>query len=171
MGTTTQPTITVAEYLTTSYRPDRDYVDGELQERNMGEKDHAEVQIALGHWLRSHDKEWNTRSFTELRLQVGPSRFRVADACIFPRSEVIDQVPTRPPLVVIEILSPEDRVSRYEQRIDDYRKMGVANIWIVDPQTRRGFDCSSGSWLEAQSFAIANSPVTVDLSLIFAGLE
>ena len=29
--------VSVAEYLSTSYRPDLDYVDGELQERNFGE--------------------------------------------------------------------------------------------------------------------------------------
>jgi Uma2 family endonuclease len=69
------------------------------------------------------------------------------------------------------VLSPEDRISRYKQRIDDYRKMGVQRIWIVDPQTRRGFDCSTGSWIESQSFAIENSPITVDLPLIFAELN
>ena len=170
MATTSQPTITIDEYLHSSYQPDRDYVDGELQERNMGEKDHAEVQIALGYWLRGHDKEWNTRSFTELRMRVAPNRFRVADACIFPRNELIEQVPTRPPLVVIEILSPEDRFSRYEQRIDDYREMGVSHIWVIDPQARRAYDCSTGSWIETQSFAIDSSPIAVDLSVIFAEL-
>jgi hypothetical protein len=49
--------------------------------------------------------------------------------------------------------------------------MGVQRIWIVDPQTRRGFDCSTGSWIESQSFAIENSPITVDLPLIFAELN
>lgn len=171
MATTTQATVKLEEYLHTSYKPDCDYVDGEVQERNMGEKDHAEVQIALGHWLRSHDKEWNTRSYTELRMQVTPTRFRVVDACVFPRSELIEQVPTRPPLVVIEILSPEDRISRYEQRIDDYRNMGVRHIWIVDPQTRRGFDCSTGSWIETQSFKIESPPIGFDLSVIFAELD
>jgi Uma2 family endonuclease len=170
MATTTQLTITTDEYLRTSYRPDCDYVDGEVQQRNLGEKDHAEVQIALSHWLRSHDKEWNTRSYMELRMQVAPTRFRVADAGIFSRDEVIEQVPTRPPLVVIEILSPEDRVSRYEERIDDYRNMGVRNIWIIDPKTRRGFDCSTGSWIETQSFKIENSPIKVDLPDILAEL-
>jgi Uma2 family endonuclease len=170
MATTTQLTITTDEYLRTSYRPDCDYVDGEVQQRNLGEKDHAEVQIALSHWLRSHDKEWNTRSYMELRMQVAPTRFRVADACIFSRDEVIEQVPTRPPLVVIEIISPEDRVSRYEERIDDYRNMGVRNIWIIDPKTRRGFDCSTGSWIETQSFKIENSPIKVDLPDILAEL-
>ena len=171
MATTSQPTTTIDEYLHTSYRPDVDYVDGELQERNIGELDHGEVQGALVEWFRKHVKEWDIRTIPELRIRVSPTRVRIADVCLLVRSEATEQVPTRPPLVIIEILSPEDRVSRYEQRIDDYRAMGVRHIWIVDPQTRRGFDCSTGSWIEAQSFAIENSPIRVDLSVIFADLS
>jgi Uma2 family endonuclease len=170
MATVTQPPITVEEYLHSSYSPDCDYVDGELQERNVGELDHAEVQTALAHWFRSHDKEWNIRTYTELRMRVGPTRFRVADVYLISRNEPAEQVPQRPPLAVIEVLSPEDRVTRYQERLDDYRKMGIRHIWVVDPQTRRGFDCSTGSWVERQSFAVENSPITVDLSAIFAEL-
>jgi Uma2 family endonuclease len=86
------------------------------------------------------------------------------------RDEPVEQVPTRAPLAVIEVLSPEDRVSRYQQRLDDYRRMGVPNIWIIDPESRRGYDCSAGSWIEQQSFALQNSPITVDLATIFADL-
>jgi hypothetical protein len=45
MATTAQ--IALSDYLKTSYDPDLEYVDGELQERNVGETDHARVQ-ALG---------------------------------------------------------------------------------------------------------------------------
>ena len=40
-------------------------------------------------------------------------------------------------VAVIEVLSPEDRVSRYQQRLDDYRAMGVANVWVIDPMRAR----------------------------------
>jgi Uma2 family endonuclease len=136
----------------------------------VGELDHGTAQALLAQWFLNHAKEWNIRVATELRIRVGPTRFRIADVCLLSRSEPVEQVPQRPPLAIIEVLSPEDRISRYEQRIDDYRKMGVRNIWIVDPQTRRGYDCSTGSWIEKQSFAVENSPVTVDLSVIFEEL-
>jgi Uma2 family endonuclease len=170
MATTTQP-ITIEEYLHTSYEPDCDYVDGEVQERNLGEFDHGKMQIALGVWFGTHEKQWNIHTISEMRIRVTPNRVRIADLCLISRSEPVEQVATRPPLVVVEILSPEDRVSRYEQRIDDYRSMGVHNIWVIDPQTRRGFDCSTGSWIEKQSFAVENSPITLGLSTIFAELS
>ena len=39
--------VSVEEYLHTSYSPDVDYVDGLLEERNVGEIDHSWVQKAL----------------------------------------------------------------------------------------------------------------------------
>jgi len=36
--------ISVQEYLATSYRPDCDYVDGRVEERNLGEYNHAKLQ-------------------------------------------------------------------------------------------------------------------------------
>jgi Uma2 family endonuclease len=170
MATTTRLAVPVSEYLHSSYSPDCDYVEGELQERNVGELDHAEVQTALAHWFRSHDKEWNIRAFTELRMRISPTRFRIADVCLISRTEPADQVLQRPPIAVIEVLSPEDRISRYQERFQDYRRMGIRHIWVVDPQTRHGYDCSTESWIETTSFAVENSPITVDLSVIFAEL-
>jgi len=171
MATATRPTVTVDEYLHSSYSPDCDYVDGELQERNVGELDHAEVQAALLTWFRSHDKEWNIRTVPELRLRVSSTRFRIADVCLISRDAPVEQVPQHPPLAVIEVLSPDDRVARYQDRLDDYRAMGVRHVWVVDPMHRRGYECSTGSWIESMSFAIENSPIVVDLSTIFAGLS
>jgi Uma2 family endonuclease len=171
MATTTRLAVPVSEYLHSSYSPDCDYVDGELQERNWGELDHAEVQSALVHWFRSHDKEWNIRAFTELRMQITPTRFRIADVCLISRSEPADQVLRRPPIAIIEVLSPEDRISRYQERFGDYRQMGIRHIWVVDPQTRSGYDCSTGSWIETTSLAVENSPIAVDLSVIFTELD
>ena len=171
MATTTQPTISIDEYLHATYRPDCDYVDGEVQERNVGELTHGQVQALLAQWFLNHAKEWNILVISELRIRVAPTRVRIADVALLSRSEPVEQVPTRPPMVVIEILSPKDRVSRYEQRIDDYRSMGIRHIWVINPQTRRGFDCSTGSWIETQSFAIESFPIAVDLSAIFAELS
>ena len=50
--------ISVAEYLRTAYSPDCDYVDGEVQERNLGEKDHSILQCEFPYYFRSRKKEW-----------------------------------------------------------------------------------------------------------------
>jgi Uma2 family endonuclease len=171
MATAIRPQVSLSEYLRSSYSPDCDYVDGELQERNVGELDHAEVEGALVQWFRNHGSEWNIRAVPEMRVQTGPSRFRIADVCLIARDAPAEQVLQHPPLAVIEVLSPEDRVSRYHERLDDYRKMGVRNIWVVDPQNRSGYDCSTGSWIESILFAIKDTPIFVDLAPIFAELS
>ncbi|GAB4415650.1 MAG: hypothetical protein OHK0021_22370 [Bryobacter sp.] len=39
--------VSEAEYLATVYRPNREYGNGQLLERNLGEYDHANLQTAI----------------------------------------------------------------------------------------------------------------------------
>ncbi len=171
MATAHNLPISVSEYLHTSYQPDCDYVDGVIEERNLGELDHSDVQESLLAWFRAHSKEWGYRAVPEIRIQTSSTRFRVADVCLISMSAPREQIIQTPPLVVIEILSPDDRVNRYRQRLEDYRQMGVKNIWVVDPASRKGFDCSTGSWIELNYFAVAGTPVVLDLAAIFADFD
>ena len=36
-------------------------------------------------------------------------------------------------------LADPDRLSRMEQRIDDYIKFGIRFIWVIDPETGKGY--------------------------------
>lgn len=83
----------------------------------------------------------------------------------------MEQVLTLPPLVVIEILSPEDRISRYSQRLTDYRQMGIQNVWVIDPVNRVGYDCSTAAWLPVEEFRVANSLIFFRLSDLWNELE
>lgn len=116
--------ISVEEYLATSYEPDREYVDGEIVERNLGEYDHSNMQAALTAWLRNRAREWNVRVLVEQRVRVLPKRIRVPDVCIISRDQPIEPVFTRPPLVCIEVLSPEDRLRYYRDKVEEYTAMG-----------------------------------------------
>ncbi|HEX5233705.1 MAG TPA: Uma2 family endonuclease [Silvibacterium sp.] len=167
MATTTPSRISVSEYLHTSYHPDCDYVDGIIEERNLGELDHAELQRAFILYLLQHEREWNIRALPEIRVQAAPTHFRIADIAIVSVTAPREQIIHTPPLAVIEILSPEDRVPRYADRLDDYRVMGVKSIWVVDPAARKGFNCSNGEWIEAAHFAAPGSPVRIDLAAVF----
>lgn len=56
---TTAP-ISVDDYLRTTYDPDCDYVDGEVIERNVGERDHGELQFGLAYLFRNRRRIWKT---------------------------------------------------------------------------------------------------------------
>ena len=74
--------VSVQEYLATSYRPDCDYIDGEIRERNVGEWDHSRLQLLLGMYLGSRETQWGVLTVTEQRVQVKPTRFRIADITV-----------------------------------------------------------------------------------------
>src|ERR1051325_3552842 len=97
--------ISVEEYLRTSYRPDCDYIDGEVVERNMGEKSHAKLQKAILLYLSAREKDLVIWAIQEQRVQVSSTRFRIPDICVT-LGEPAEQIFTHPPFICIEILSP-----------------------------------------------------------------
>jgi Uma2 family endonuclease len=161
--------IPVEEYLRTSYRPDRDYVDGEVLERNLGEYEHARPQGLIYGYLLNREKEWRIRVVPEQRVQVRPSRFRVPDICVVLDSAPVESIFRTPPFLCIEVLSKDDSFKSIVDRLDDYAAMGVANIWVVDPHTRRGYSYAGGSFLEVADGVLrtANPEISVPLSAIF----
>ena len=161
----------LAEYLHTSYHPDCDFVDGEVQERNLGEFDHAAIQGLLASWFGQHRQEWGLHVLPEMRIRVSATRVRIADVCLMARSQQIERVLTHPPLAVIEILSPEDRIARYNERLSDYRNMGIQNVWVIDPINAVGYDCSTTAWLPVEEFRVAGSPIFLRLSDLWSELE
>jgi len=126
--------VPVEVYLRSSFDPDAEYVDGEIQERPVGEYDHAAWQDALLAYFREHAIEWKVRAKPELRVQVSPTRFRVPDVTVLDRDRPIEQITTHPPIAVFEILSPEDIMSRMLLKLADYEQMGIAGIFLIDPK-------------------------------------
>jgi Uma2 family endonuclease len=169
MSTTTQ--IALSEYLQTSYRPDREYVDGELQERNVGKTDHARAQALLAIWFVAREADWDVLVTTGQRVRVAAGRVRIPDVTLARPGALSEDVLSTPPLCVIEILSPDDTYSRTWEKAQDYRKMGVENIWLIDPGTRSGQASTANGWRETMEFEIAGTPVNLSLVEIFRNLD
>jgi Uma2 family endonuclease len=152
----TRALISVEQYLRTSYRPDRDYVDGEVVERNVGEPDHSWLQGQIvGHFLRRYKGIF---VFPELRVQVKPTRYRIPDICVFLEFPN-ERIPSKPPFLCIEILSPEDRMQRVQARINGYFEMGVPYVWILDPQTKRAYAATAADSLHEVEILRTDSPI------------
>ena len=66
---------------------------------------------------------------------------------------------------------PEDRISRYNGRLADYRRMGIANVWVIDPANQVGYDCSTAAWLPVEEFRIAGSPIFLRLNDLWSELQ
>jgi Uma2 family endonuclease len=167
------PHVTVEEYLHTVYEPECDYVDGRIEERNVGEYDHGALQSLLSFLFMSHRDEWKVRVVTDVRTQVKFSRFRCPDVLVLRADAPREQILTHPPLIAIEILSPEDRLSRFRVKIDDYVAFGVEHIWIIDPATRYAMTADRFGLhsVETGELAVAGTPIRVDLNQLFAELD
>ncbi len=173
MSSTVPAQLSIDVYLRTSYHPDCDFVDGELEERNMGEYEHSTLQAALSAWFFNRRAEWRIRVLTEQRSRVSPDRVRIPDVSVIPHEGPVEAVRVTPPILCIEILSPEDRLARTIRVMEDYLHMGVENLWIIDPVERTAFVYSREGLrkIDAPRLTIPNSPIYLDLPELFSALD
>ena len=114
MATTTH--VPVEVYLRSSYEPDAEYVDGEIEERPDGRvRSRVLARGDSGYGFRQHEKAWSIRVLPELRVKVAATRYRVPDVTLLDRGQPTEQIITHPPLAVFEILSPEDTLQRLKR--------------------------------------------------------
>src|SRR5581483_1040847 len=167
MGSTTL--IPVEEYLRTSYPDgDREYVDGEVLQRNVGEVTHSDLQrrFIIFFWIHYRDY-WVS---PEPRVQVSQTRFRVHDVAVIPGPMPATSIIRTPPHIVIEVLSPDDRATYMHKKVADYLAFGIPYVWVIDPQTREAWIHTSHGMQPATDGVLrAQSPdIEVPLAELFA---
>lgn len=91
-----------------------------------GEKDQSRLQTLLAAYLVNRESEYGITAFMAQRIQISPSRFRVPDICVVLGAEPQEQIFTTPPFLCVEILSPDDRMSRIQSKIDDFLSFGYS---------------------------------------------
>ena len=159
--------ISVEEYLRMSFDgADCDYVDGEIVERNVGENPHSKTQLHLIGVFLDMARTRGLHPRPELRLRVAPRRFRIADLAVF-QEEPQDNVPSSPPLIVVEIVSRDDRYTELIEKFEDYRKWGVPHIWLVDPWLRKLYVYRTAGLSEVPAYSLPEFDVAIPASAIF----
>ena len=160
--------VSVEEYLHTMYHPDREYVDGEVLERNLGTLDHSWIQRALLFYVGAREKELGVIIIQETRLKLGPTHYRIPDLMIIQGGKPNEQIPSQPPFVCIEILSPEDRMSRMEKKIAEYLAFGVGYVWVLNPKTKQAREYTSAGKRSIDDVLRTENPtIEIPLSQIF----
>jgi len=170
---TNPPLISVEEYLRTSYRPDCDYVDGVVEERNFGEWEHSQIQSRILKLIAKYEEDWGVDSMVECRLQVSERRYRLPDVMILPRLQRVDRIVREAPLVCIEVLSPEDSWTKIRARLNDYLAMGVKHVWCFDPDSRevRRYTDSGFVVVTVPVLEVEGTPIRLVLAEIFSVLD
>jgi Uma2 family endonuclease len=162
--------ISVDEYLKTTTDPDCEYVAGVVEERAVGEYDHATWQIILAAYFHAREKELGIISRPELRVQTGAENFGVPDVTILSRSAPREQIITHPPLAVFEILSPEDTMTRTLEKLTDYERMGIGAIWVIEPKKRLFYHYRDGQLTPGTVFELPGSTFSVAMAECASGV-
>ena|ERR1035441_1241877 len=165
--------ISIEEYLSTTYRPDVDYVDGEIEERNLGEFDHADLQTQISTIFRNRQKDWGVRVVVETRTRVSPTRVRIPDVCVLSADLPRERIISHPPLLCVEVLSPCDTLKKMRARVQDFFNMGVKDVWIFDPETRIAHVCTATATTEHKSgtLRVDGTKITLSLEEVFSTLD
>jgi Uma2 family endonuclease len=168
--------VPVEEYLRTVYRPDCDYVDGEVLERNMGETPHSRLQGFFNFFFRLREDDWNIEVLAEQRLQINPRRYRIPDIMVVALPNLNERIVRTPPLLCIEILSSEDRLRKVEERLNDYASIGVGSMWVIDPWRQIAYNRAPAGTLDpvdeqTGSLEVPGTSIGIAVSAIWAELE
>jgi Uma2 family endonuclease len=170
---TTPALMTIEQYLRTSFNPDVDFVDGEIEERYLGEKDHGRAQGYVYAWFLAREASFSLEPILEQRMLVGPNRARVCDVAIIRQDIPDEQVARTPPFICVEVMSPEDRLSRVIKVLTDYRSLGVKHIWLIDPQEHLVYTFSAEGLQQHENFMLCAPEADIEFSAadLFADLE
>jgi len=154
------------QYLHTSFPDlDKEYRDGELVERSLPTYPHSKATYRLLLFFGALAKTLALYPAPELRMKIRTGLYLIPDIALFHGDEPPD-VPESPPLVAIEILSPDDRLEKVSDKLEEYRAWGVPHTWAVDPVAQK-FYSNDGKLVELDELSIPELGVTLRKPDIF----
>jgi Uma2 family endonuclease len=117
--------VTADQYLKMHFENlEPEFVHGELVERTMPNSIHAWLTHLLS--MRLHEAGF---CLIGVRCRLAEDLIRIPDLAVF--RTFPERVPSSPPLLVIEIASPDDRYLEVLAKLEDYRIWGVRHIWTI----------------------------------------
>jgi len=165
--------VTVEEYLSMVFEHDCEYVDGVIEERDLGEFEHAYVQgILIGLFLKNRE-QWGVYPLPEQRVQTQKRHFRVPDVTILRKGSQREGILTHPPLLVIEVQSPDIPLRKTELKAIEYLQFGIEHVWVIDPYARVAYRGTQNGLelVRTRELTIAGTPIRVIPEELFADLD
>ncbi len=91
-----------------------------------------------------------------------------ADICVT-LTEPDEDIFTAPPFICIEVLSRRDSMSSIQEKLDDYRGLGVPYIWILDPRRKKAFSYGPAGLAEVigDAFTTDNPRIVLPIRDLF----
>ena len=120
-------------------------VGGKLVERKMGTKSGwvgGQLYSRLTVHCREHNLGWALPADSGYQcFPHEPSLVRKPDVSFIRYGRLPDGVLPEgwakiPPDLAVEVLSPNDTAYELDEKLEDYRKVGVPLIWVINPNSR-----------------------------------
>lgn len=142
MVTTPVTSVTFEEYLTYNDGTGFHYelVDGRLELMNPPTIEHFLIVDFLDTLLKAEIKRLSLPwlSFRESGVRTGQNKSRLTDLCVVTLEQAkelmkVSAVFQSPPLLIVEVVSPESVKRDYRYKRSEYAALEVPEYWIVDP--------------------------------------
>lgn len=102
----------------------------------MADSPHALLHMLLGADLLSNRAGLQPLVNCRVRVSERPRRYRIPDICLAEPPIPIAGPLLRPPVLTVEILSPDDRFADIVDRARDLWTMGTRHFWVADAERR-----------------------------------
>lgn len=165
----TKTQIRSEDYLRMTFEHDAEFVHGEIVERGMPDEIHSAIQFLILLRFGSLIQSYPLYPRPEIRMKVAADRYRIADVAVFAGSHP-QPVPETPPLVVVEIVSKDDRYLDLMQKLEEYRAWGVPHIWVIDPLAKRFSMYTERGLQSVSSLSLPEYPIQLTPAELFASL-
>jgi Uma2 family endonuclease len=158
----TKALITAEQYLATHFEREPEFVRGEIVERTLPNLTHGGTQQRLAVHLDPVGY-----CCTEVRMRLTEDVYRIPDVAVFEGAGPAGEVPCSPPLLVVEVSSPDDRLHDLLQKLEEYRVWGVRHIWLVEPELKKFHIYDHGSLREVSRLELAELGFVVTAAELF----
>jgi Uma2 family endonuclease len=165
--------VPLEEYLSTIYEPDCEYDEGLIVERNVGEFEHSFIQIQIGTIFTVNTESWRVFGLTEQRMRISPRKYRIPDVCVLRVGSPREKILTHPPLIAIEIMSPEDSIRRVTAKAAEYLEFGIEHVWVIDPTARVTYRGTAEGLerIPSGELSVPGTPILVHVTELFDKLD
>ena len=153
--------VTPEQYLASHFDREPEFVHGEIVERPLPTRIHGRTQQRLGVLL-----DRVGYCCTDVRVQLTEDLYRIPDVMVFEGNGPLEQVPTSPPMLIVEISSPDDKFHELLKKCEQYRVWGVANIWLVEPELKK-FHVYAGGLKVVSQFEFPSHNLTITPADLF----
>lgn|GEM_PF-2380733 len=126
-------TLTIERFveMTADRRPYPEWVDGRIEERPVPDYLHGYVQSKASHLVFATG---TLSAGTEVHSRVAYN-YRLPDVSIWATLPG-ERYPSSAPLATLEVLSPNQNMTKMLKKCAEYERWGVKHVWLVDPEER-----------------------------------